>query len=143
MYLVGAIVTGIGTVFLFLGSLGIFRLPDVYNRLQAGTKCTTFGCCFAVIGVGLMEPTWFWKCLIIALFVLLTNPISNHALGRAARRSGVPLCDQSVVDKSKDFEEYAKSKGVFISKWYMWYTTCPKCAKKYGKNYVVILVQVA
>ncbi len=23
--------------------------------------------------------------------------------------------------------------------WYMWYTTCPKCAKKYGKNHVVIL----
>ena len=43
----------------------------------------------------------------------------------------------------KDFEAYAKSKSVSISKWYMWYTTCPKCAKKYGKNYVVILAQVA
>ena len=43
----------------------------------------------------------------------------------------------------KDFEEYAKGKRVSISKWYMWYTTCPKCAKKYGKNYVVILAQVA
>ena len=43
----------------------------------------------------------------------------------------------------KDFEEYAKSRGVSISKWYMWYTSCPKCAKKYGKNYVVILAQVS
>ena len=43
----------------------------------------------------------------------------------------------------KDFEEHAKSKGLQIIKWYMWYTTCPKCAKKYGKNYVVILAQVA
>jgi hypothetical protein len=43
----------------------------------------------------------------------------------------------------KDFKDYAKSRGVSISKWYMWYTTCPKCAKKYGKNYVVILAQVA
>jgi hypothetical protein len=24
---------------------------------------------------------------------------------------------------------------------YQWYTTCPKCAKKYGKNYVVIIAQ--
>ncbi len=42
----------------------------------------------------------------------------------------------------KDFEQYATSKEVSIMKWYMWYTTCPKCAKKYGKNYVVIVAQV-
>ncbi|HOD52650.1 MAG TPA: hypothetical protein PLM14_09440 [Candidatus Hydrogenedentes bacterium] len=39
----------------------------------------------------------------------------------------------------KDFELFAKSKDQTIKKWYMWYTTCPKCAKKYGKNYVVFL----
>jgi hypothetical protein len=38
----------------------------------------------------------------------------------------------------KDFEALAKSKAFGIKKWYMWYTTCPKCSKKYGKNYVVI-----
>lgn len=42
----------------------------------------------------------------------------------------------------KDFEQFAQSKHVTISKLYMWYTTCPKCAKKYGKNYVVIVAQV-
>jgi len=42
----------------------------------------------------------------------------------------------------KDFEEYAKTKGLKIKKMYMWYTTCPKCAKKYGENYVVILAEV-
>ncbi|HBL76867.1 MAG: hypothetical protein A2W90_22845 [Bacteroidetes bacterium GWF2_42_66] len=39
----------------------------------------------------------------------------------------------------KDFEQDAKTKGLVIQKWYMWYTTCPKCAKKYGKNYVVVV----
>ena len=39
---------------------------------------------------------------------------------------------------AKDFENLAKNKGIAIKKTYMWYTTCPKCAKKYGKNYVVI-----
>ena len=42
----------------------------------------------------------------------------------------------------KDFEAYAKSRGFSVKKWYMWYTTCPKCAKKYGKNYVVILSEI-
>lgn len=41
-----------------------------------------------------------------------------------------------------DFYDYAKGKGVEVLKLYMWYTTCPKCAKKIGKNYVVILGQV-
>ena len=42
----------------------------------------------------------------------------------------------------KDFEAIVKSKGFDVKKWYMWYTTCPKCAKKYGKNYVVIIAQL-
>ena len=42
----------------------------------------------------------------------------------------------------KDFEAYAATLGYKIKKWYMWYTTCPKCAKVYGKNYVVIFDQV-
>jgi hypothetical protein len=43
----------------------------------------------------------------------------------------------------KDFEALARSKNLDIKKWYMWYTTCPKCAKKYGRNYVVILAEVS
>lgn len=110
MHLFGLIVTGIGVAFLFLGCLGIFRLPDVYNRLQAGTKCTTFGSFFTIVGIGIMEPAWFWKTLIIAVFILLTNPISNHALGRASRKAGIPLCKRSVTDKSKEFVEYRETK---------------------------------
>jgi len=41
----------------------------------------------------------------------------------------------------KDFESYTKNKGVVVKKTYVWYTTCPKCAKKYGKNYVVFFAQ--
>ena len=41
-----------------------------------------------------------------------------------------------------DFENEARASGYNISKWYMWYTTCPKCAKKYGKNYVVVLGKI-
>jgi len=42
----------------------------------------------------------------------------------------------------KDFGNLTKSKGLTIRKQYMWYTTCPKCAKKYGKNYVVVMGQI-
>ncbi len=43
----------------------------------------------------------------------------------------------------QDFKEYAKGRNVAVKKTYMWYTTCPKCAKKYGKNYVVVVAEIA
>lgn len=42
----------------------------------------------------------------------------------------------------EDFKKYAAEKNLEIKKWYMWYTTCPKCAKVYGKSYTVIIGQV-
>jgi multicomponent Na+:H+ antiporter subunit G len=106
VHIAGIIVTTVGTAFLFLGSLGVFRMPDVYNRLQAGTKCTTLGAFLSIVGIGLIHPAWFFKALVIAVFILATNPVSNHALGRAARKIGVSLGDRSVVDKAEDFEQY-------------------------------------
>lgn len=43
----------------------------------------------------------------------------------------------------KDFENTVKDKGFKIEKWYMWYTTCPKCAKAYGKNFTVIIAKIS
>ena len=40
-----------------------------------------------------------------------------------------------------DFRAWCKTKDYKTVKYYMWYTTCPKCAKKYGKNYVVIIAE--
>ncbi|MFA5779143.1 MAG: hydrolase [Elusimicrobiota bacterium] len=42
----------------------------------------------------------------------------------------------------KEMNGYVKSKGKETKKIYMWYTTCPKCAKIYGKNYVVIFAMI-
>jgi len=106
MHLLGVVITGIGAAFVFLGGLGLVRFPDIYDRVQAGTKCTTLGAFSTIIGVGIMEPAWIWKAIIIALFILATNPISSHNLGRAAYKSGVRLTEISVVDKAKEFEEY-------------------------------------
>ncbi len=50
---------------------------------------------------------------------------------------------QETANWCADYEKQAAAKGVTVKKLYMWYTTCPKCAKKYGKNYVVILAEVA
>lgn len=43
---------------------------------------------------------------------------------------------------TEDFKKAAKEQGLETRKMYMWYTTCPKCAKKWGKNYVVIISRI-
>jgi hypothetical protein len=41
-----------------------------------------------------------------------------------------------------DMNSFVTSKRKTTKKMYFFYTTCPKCAKVYGKNYVVILSEV-
>jgi hypothetical protein len=43
---------------------------------------------------------------------------------------------------AKEMETYIIEKGKEVRKMYFFYTTCPKCAKAYGKNYVVLLAKV-
>ncbi len=103
--LVGEILIVVGAVFLFLAGLGLLRMPDVYNRMQTGTKATTLGALSVIMGVGIYHPQWFFKTGIISLFILLTNPVSSHALARASHNKGVPLAKISVLDRYAEDKE--------------------------------------
>lgn len=96
--LIGAIMAVAGSLFLFLAALGIVRMPDVYNRMQAGTKATTLGTMLFLVGLGLVHPPWLPKAVVLVLFVVFTNPISSHALARAAHNAGIPMTESSVSD---------------------------------------------
>ena len=105
--IIGGILLIIGSVFLFLGGLGIFRMPDVYNRLQAGTKATTLGGMSLILGVGflMVETSWVWmvKAIIIVIFIAFSNPISSHALARAMyKRKRYPL----ITSKDENMDAY-------------------------------------
>ena len=83
--LIGSIVILIGAVFLFSAGLGMFRMPDAFTRIQAGTKASTLGNTLVLVGIAFYQPEWGLKLLIVVYFVLMTNPISSHALARAAQ----------------------------------------------------------
>ncbi|PKN73865.1 MAG: cation:proton antiporter [Candidatus Cloacimonetes bacterium HGW-Cloacimonetes-3] len=106
--LIASLITLLGALFLFLGSMGVLRMPDVYNRMQAGTKATTMGSMLSLIGVGIATPEWLPKLIILILFILFTNPISSHALARAAHFAGIKLTDISLRDNLKDDETEEK-----------------------------------
>ncbi len=102
----GMIFIFIGIAFDFLGVLGLVRLPDVYNRLQAATKCVTFGSAGILFGVFLLNgfSSFGFKALLGIAFIFLSSPVAAHAISRAAHRSGIPLAKQTV------FDEYARDK---------------------------------
>lgn len=101
----GAIIALAGSVFLFLGALGIVRMPDVYNRMQAGTKATTLGTILTLAGLGIYHPEWFGRMLLLVVFVAITNPLSSHALARAAHFAGIPLAEGSVCDRLEESKD--------------------------------------
>jgi hypothetical protein len=43
---------------------------------------------------------------------------------------------------AQEMQAYVKGQGKELKKLYFFYTTCPKCAKAYGKNYVVLFAQI-
>ncbi|MBE0652030.1 MAG: monovalent cation/H(+) antiporter subunit G [Bacteroidales bacterium] len=88
LQIIGGFLILVGSIFLFLGALGIYRMPDVYNRLQAGTKATTLGAMSLILGVGFLSPSWMMKALILIIFIAFSNPLSSHALARAMHIRG-------------------------------------------------------
>lgn len=77
----------IGGLFLALGGLGIFRMPDSFNRLQAGTKATTLGAFSMLLGVGLYNVQWLPKIIVIILFIAISNPIGSSILAKATYKA--------------------------------------------------------
>ena len=100
--LIGALLLLAGTLFLLLGGTGLIRMPDVYNRIQAGTKATTLGTLLSLAGVACLRPEWSLKLLLIGVFLLLTNPLSSQVLARAAHRGGAPKSASTSIDKLAD-----------------------------------------
>lgn len=100
--LLASVICLVGSLFLFLGAMGVLRMPDVYNRMQAGTKATTLGSMLSLLGIGLAIPEWLPKLILLILFILFTNPISSHALARAAHFAGIKLTDKSIRDNLQD-----------------------------------------
>jgi multicomponent Na+:H+ antiporter subunit G len=108
--IIGYILIAIGAAFDFFGCLGLLRLPDVYNRLQAATKCVTLGTMMILIGTAVTtaSPWIALKAVICAVFIAITSPTAAHALARGSYLGGVRLWDRSVVNKFKERAEELK-----------------------------------
>jgi multicomponent Na+:H+ antiporter subunit G len=96
--LIGSLLLLGGAIFLFSAGLGVLRMPDTYNRIQTGTKATTLGTILILVGLACLHPAWTFKLVILIFFVMLTNPVSSHALARAAHAIGTAETESTVID---------------------------------------------
>lgn len=107
MIIIGYIFLTIGSAFLFLGGLGILRMPDVLNQSQAGTKASTLGIVAFLIGLIFFHPDWGFKLMIISVFFLATAPIASHKITRAAllrNKEKFILSENAFADHLKEEE---------------------------------------
>jgi len=81
----------LGLVFIFFGTLGIIRFPDIYTRLQTSSKCDAAGSVALLVGLMVREglDSLSLRILIILVFLLLTNPVASHAIARSAAIRGI------------------------------------------------------
>lgn len=107
---VALILLTVGMAFNVLGCIGLIRFPDIYNRLQAATKCVTLGTCLVLVSAAVFagsvgDAASLVKCIVCMVFILVTAPTAAHALARGAHASGVRLWEGSVMDTYADDHE--------------------------------------
>ena len=80
-----------GALFMLIGSLGVLRLPDFYSRTHAATNVDTLGVFLFVIGLAVYDGWTLTtvKLILVAVFVLIVNPVGTHALASSARATGL------------------------------------------------------
>ena len=98
----------VGYIFIFFGvmaflvsAIGLVRMPDIYTRMHAGTKATTMGMILVILGAICIEPYWAWKLILLAIFILLTNPLSSSVIARASHSDGATLESDELKEVQK------------------------------------------
>lgn len=87
----------IALIFMALGVIGLFRFKDFYSRILISAKIETVG--FLTIMISFIVLSGFtyasMKIFLITLLVMITNPLSTHAIARSAFLSGYTISQET------------------------------------------------
>jgi len=75
----------LGSFFILVAAIGILRFKDLYGRLHATTKATSFGLLLLLVGVSLFFNIFpvYVKSLLIIIFIFLTAPLAAHTIAKS------------------------------------------------------------
>ncbi|MBE0660901.1 MAG: monovalent cation/H(+) antiporter subunit G [Bacteroidales bacterium] len=91
----------LGTVFIFLGAIGLLKMPDVFLRMSASTIAATLGVSSILIALAIHFAEFGITVHVIGtnIFLFLTVPVGAHLMGRAAHKSKYKKWDKTVLDR--------------------------------------------
>ena len=93
LQLIALIAVIAGTFFSIVGVLGLIRLPDVYTRLHATGKVGVFGVVFLLLAAAIWTPLGWGKAILLIGLLMISGPVSTHAISSAAYRIGLSMKD--------------------------------------------------
>lgn len=106
------VLMAIGLFFSLAGTKGILKMPDTFCRMQASTCVATLGMLgFAIAGILyaaliLHSASFAVKIVLIALLIIVTNPIGGHTIAKGAYKAGIrPEKKMEVDDYGRDFND--------------------------------------
>jgi multicomponent Na+:H+ antiporter subunit G len=88
--IVSAIMVLLGAAFVLVAAMGLWRMPDVFARLHCTSKAGTLGAVLVVLGLAVhsTDPGILLRSMLLLAFLIITGPISAHAIARAAWHRG-------------------------------------------------------
>ena len=96
METVGNIVVVIGTIFMLIGVVGIFRFENFYLRLLVSSKVDTVGALTLIVGLALRHGASFFsaKLILLIAIMLILNPLVAHMIAASAHESKYKLKEE-------------------------------------------------
>lgn len=93
----------VGSFFILLAAVGLYKMPDIFMRMGATTKGATLGVTLILIGTAMFfqDLAITTRSIAIIIFLFLTAPVAAHIIGKAAYKNGI------VLWKNTQFDEYS------------------------------------
>lgn len=94
----------VGTLFVLLSAVGVFRMPDLYSRMHASTKAGTLGvsCLLFAAAIHFGDLGVSTRALLVIAFLFLTAPVAAHMIAQAAYFTDVPQWEGTVIDELRE-----------------------------------------
>ena len=94
--IIAIILVSLGFCLITIAVIGVLRFPDFYTRIHAAAKIDSMGVVLTLIGLAVYNglSVTSIKIVFIAVFIMLTNPISTHLLVKAAHRYGAKIWEK-------------------------------------------------
>lgn len=104
----GFIFLSLGVISFIISAIGLLRMPDLYTRMHVTAKAPTMATLLVISGAICIEPSWTPKLILLAVLILLTNPLSASVIARASHKIKINYLNMHDLDELADAQKEQK-----------------------------------